>query len=148
MKRSPHYSFRVDHWQVWLVEQTTESPHGKITVDNRFFLTNLTTCRLSPAQILLVVRGHWGIENDCFWSLDTQWNEDAVPWCSSGRAVEVVSWLRLMAYNLLQLARKRHLCTRRNDGQREAPQPWRRLFEWVRQALRLDLESSVFAVSG
>ncbi len=134
--------------QAWLVEQTTESPDGKITVENRFFLTNLTTGRLSPAQILLVVRGHWGIENDCFWSLDTQWNEDAVPWCSSGRAVEIVSWLRLMAYNLLQLARKRHLRPRRENGQLDEAPPWSRLFQWVRQALRLDLQSSTFALSG
>jgi hypothetical protein len=135
--------------QAWLVEQTTLYPDGKTTIENRFFLTNLTTGRLSPAQILLVVRGHWGIENDCFWSLDTQWNEDAVPWCSSGGAVEIVSWLRLMAYNLLQLARKRHLRPRREDGQFQAPPPWSRLFQWVRQALRLDLPPcSTFALTG
>jgi predicted transposase YbfD/YdcC len=126
--------------QAWLVEQTTLHKDGKTTLELRFFLTSLRWGRLSPAQILTVVRGHWGIENDCFWSLDTQWKEDAVPWCSSGKAVEVLSLLRIMAYNLLQLCRKRHLRLRDHNGRLGAPPPWRNLFAWVRQALRLDFE--------
>lgn len=125
--------------QVWLVEQHTRDAAGKVEVEQRFFLASVPWGRLTPAQILIVVRGHWGIENDCFWTLDTQWLEDAVPWCSSGKAVGVVSWIRLMAYNLLQLARKRHLRLRRDDGALGAPPPWRRMFDWVRQALRLEL---------
>jgi hypothetical protein len=135
--------------QVWLVEQTTTAPDGKTTVEQRFFLTNLRSGRLSTAQILTVVRGHWGIENDCFWTLDTQWREDFVPWCASGKAVETVSWLRLMAYNLLQLARQRNLRPRRYDGTLEPPPAWRRVFEWVKQALRLDFAPrSAYATRG
>jgi hypothetical protein len=121
--------------QAWLVEQLTRDKDGKVTiVEQRFFATSLRRGRLSSAQSLLVVRGHWGIENNCFWSLDTQWKEDAVPWCASGKAIEVVSWLRLMAYNLLQLARKRHLRARSDDGSSAAAPAWSRIFEWVRQA--------------
>ena len=87
----------------------------------------------------MVVRGHWGIENDCFWTLDTQWREDAVPWCSQSLAVEILSWLRLMAYNLLQFARRAHLRLRDAEGTPEPPPPWRRIFEWVRQAWRRPL---------
>lgn len=140
--------------QAWLVEQRTCDKDGKLTVEQRFFVTSVRRGRLSPEQILVVVRGHWGIENDCFWTLDTQWKEDAVPWCASGKAVEVVSWLRLMAYNLLQLARKRHLRERRDDGTPVAAPAWSRIFEWVRQALRLDLAApapgpgSALAVTG
>jgi len=127
--------------QAWLVVQETLSDDGKLEVERRYFLTSLRNGRLSSAQSLTVVRAHWRIEDDCFWTLDVQWNEDAVPWCSSGRAVEVLSWLRLMAYNLLQQARRRHLRRRLPDGNVEEPPPWRRIFEWVKQALRLALLS-------
>lgn len=129
--------------QAWLVETWSRATlkDEPTLVEQRFFLTSLTGGRLRPEQILRVVRGHWGIENDCFWSLDLQWGEDAVPICSAGRGVEIVGVLRLMAYNLLQLARRRTLRRRRPDGTREAPPPWRSLFRWVQQALRLELPS-------
>lgn len=123
--------------QAWLVVQETRHPGGKAEIEERFFLTNLTSGRLSAAQCLLVVRGHWGIENDCFWSADMQWHEDFSPWCTRGVAVEVLGLLRLMAYNLLQLARKRHLRPRHPDGKLAPPPAWRQVFDWVRQALRL-----------
>jgi predicted transposase YbfD/YdcC len=128
--------------QVWRVEQETRDGEGKLVErEDRYFLSSVPAGRLTAAQILLVVRGHWGIENDCFWTLDTQWREDAVPWCSQGLAVEVLSWLRLMAYNLLQFARRAHLRLRQADGTLAPPPPWRRLFEWVRQAWRRPLLS-------
>lgn len=125
--------------QAWRIQQVVRYPDGTELREERYFLTNLPAGRLTPAQVLRVVRAHWGIENDCFWSLDTQWREDAVPWCSRGRAVETLSWLRLMAYNLLQLARRRHLRPRGPDGQRAAPPPWRHLFGWVRLGWQLAL---------
>lgn len=126
--------------QVWRVEQERRDAEGKLVErEDRYFVTNLAVGRFTLAQILLVVRGHWGIENDCFWTLDTQWREDSVPWCSQGLAVEVLSWLRLMAYNLLQYARRAHLRLRDDDGKQAPPPPWRRLFEWVRQAWRRPL---------
>ena len=134
--------------QAWLVEQHTQHPSGVIVVEQRFFLSSVRPGRLSAKQILAVVRGHWGIENDCFWSLDMQWNEDALPWCTTGKAVEVISLIRVMAYNLLQLARKRNLRRRLPNGEHTEPPPWRRLFEWVKQALRLDLTPAPLAVSG
>lgn len=131
--------------QAWLVETWQRQNHQATAtlVEQRFFLTNVTVGRLTAAQILIMIRGHWGIENDCFWSLDLQWKEDSVPWCSTGKAVEVLGLLRIMAYNVVQLARKRTLRIRTIDGALEDPAPWRRLFEWVRQALRLDLEPHV-----
>lgn len=134
--------------QAWLVEQTTRHADGREEVEQRYFVTSVPWGRLSAAQILTVVRGHWGIENDCFWTLDTQWREDSVPWCSSGRGVEVLSWLRLMAYNLLQLARRAHLRRRTDDGGLEPPPPWRRVFAWVRQAWQLELPSGSEPVCG
>jgi hypothetical protein len=126
--------------QVFRVEQETCDAEGKlIECVDRYFLSSVPAGRLTSAQILMVVRGHWGIENDCFWTLDTQWREDAVPWCSQSLAVEILSWLRLMAYNLLQFARRAHLRLRDAEGTPEPPPPWRRIFEWVRQAWRRPL---------
>ncbi len=123
--------------QAWLVRQERQDAQGRVTVEDRYFLTNLHLGRLSAAQSLQVVRGHWGIENDCFWSLDTQFGEDSLPWVTTGRAVEVLGLLRLLAYNLLQLCRKRHLRPRRPQGPVAAPPAWQQLFRWVWQALRL-----------
>ena len=110
----------------------------------RYFLTNLPAQRFTAKQILAVVRAHWGIENDCFWTLDTQWREDFVPWCSSGSAVEALSWIRLMAYNLMQRARRRNLRRSTDANSVVAPPPaWRNVLRWVRDALRLDLRVGV-----
>lgn len=129
--------------QAWLVRQERRDPQGRVTIEDRYFLTNLHRGRLSPTQVLAVVRGHWGIENDCFWSLDAQFGEDALPWVTGGRAVEVLGLLRLMAYNLLQLCRKRHLRPRRPDGSVAAAPAWQQLFRWVWQALRLPVSPLV-----
>jgi predicted transposase YbfD/YdcC len=127
--------------QVWRVEQTTRDDSGEIEKENRYFLTSLPWGRLNNEQCLLVVRSHWRIENDCFGTLDLQWDEDSVPWCSRGQAIEVLSWLRLMAYNLLQQARRKHLRRKLHDGSYESPPAWQRLFEWVRQVWQFSLET-------
>ena len=69
-----------------------------------------------------------------FWTLDVQWREDGLAWCTQGRAVETLGYLRAMAYNLMQLARRRHLRERRRDGQWQPPS-WRLLFGWTLRAL-------------
>jgi thioredoxin reductase len=52
-----------------------------VETEERYFATNLLWNRLTPAQILLVVRNHWSVENDCFHSLDVQWGEDRPASC-------------------------------------------------------------------
>jgi len=127
--------------QVWLVEQDTLEDNGRHQKEQRFFLTNLHVGRLSCAQILALIRLHWRVENDCFWSLDMQWHEDALPWCTVGPAVEVLGLMRIMAYNLVQLARTRSLRPRGQNGHNVPLPSWRSLFRWVQQALRLDIEA-------
>ncbi len=134
--------------QVWRIEQITKSDDGKIEREQRYFLTSLPWGRLSALQCLLLIRGHWRIENDCFETLDLQWNEDSVPWCSQGIAVEVLSWFRLMAYNLLQTARRRHLRRKLPNGTIELPPAWQRIFEWVKQAWVLEIHTKEIPVFG
>jgi predicted transposase YbfD/YdcC len=122
--------------QIWLVRQTTRHGHGAVEIEDRFFITSLQRERLDAAQVLCLVRSHWGIENDTFNSLDLQWREDSGPWATQGNAVWALGLLRLMAYNLLQHLRHRHLLKAKATGQRR-PQlmSWRSLFETIREAM-------------
>lgn len=113
--------------QTWLVKQETLDAEGKTEVEDRLFITSLLWNRLTGHEILTLVRNHWGVENDAFNSLDTQWKEDHGPWCTQGEAIWVLGVLRLMAYNMVQYLRKRRL--RRKEGRcREEPMSWRQLF--------------------
>ncbi len=128
--------------QVWRVEQITQDKNGKTQSEERYFLSSLPQGRLTAEQILLVVRGHWRVENDCFWSLDMQWNEDSAPWCTTGRATEILSWIRLMAYNLVQKLRRRTLRKKLPDGTRQSPPAWNDVFAWINQAWHISQEAN------
>ncbi len=132
--------------QVWRVEQVTEFDDGKIDREQRYFVTNLHKGRLNAQQCLLVIRSHWRIECDCFGTLDVQWGEDSMPWRRNGVSVDILSWFRLMAYNLLQLARRRTLRRKLPNGKREAPPQWARIFEWVKQACHSHIPRKANAV--
>ena len=125
--------------QAWLVEQTTTTDDGHSEVERRYFVTNLHRGRLTPTQVLTLIRAHWRIEA-AFWALDVPWREDQLPWCTVGPATEVLGLMRLMAYNLVQLARCRSLRPRRDDGSLGDAPPWRAVRRWFAQAWRLDLE--------
>jgi hypothetical protein len=107
-------------------------------VEDRFFITSLPWDYLTPAQILLLVRNHWAVENDCFNSLDLQWHEDAGPWCTRGTAIWALGVLRLLAYNTAQVLRRRRLRKKRPDGTRAAPMSWRSLFKAIEKSFELD----------
>ena len=116
VRRELYRSREIEGWpkwdsarQVWRVKQTTEHPKGTIDVENRYFVTNLLWNRLKPGEILAVVRAHWGIENGCHWTLDVVMGEDMRVWCKQGKAVRMLSWLRLLAYNVLRSLRDRYL---------------------------------------
>jgi hypothetical protein len=121
--------------QTWLVRQETRSAGGKVEFEDRYFVTSLPWNYLSPQQILLLVRNHWAVVNDCFNSLDLRWHEDAAPWCTRRTAVWALGVLRLMAYNTAQLLRRRRLREKRDDGTRAQPSPWRSLFRLIVHAL-------------
>lgn len=158
IRRKLYRTFEMDgflEWdrlrQVWLVVQETahppkfadrlspgaRTPPSDWTVEReeRFFVTNLPSRRLTPAQILLLVRNHWAVENDCFHSLDTRWHEDRHAWCGRGNAILVLGMLRMLAYNLAQSLRKRRLRRTRPTIGDTVPWSWRRVFRWLDSVL-------------
>jgi len=128
--------------QVVLVRQTTEDPSGNKApvIEDRYFVTNLTHGRIDGGHWLTLVRMHWGIENNCFGTLDLRWLEDDKLCCRQGNAPLVLGLLRVMAYNLLGWMRGRHL---RSDANRTMT--WRELFNRVRMALVLTLGDDTMA---
>jgi len=124
--------------QVWLVRQETKERDGTTSVEDRFFVTSIPWKRLNPHKILQTVRNHWGVENDTFNSLDVQWQEDSGAWCTKGNAIWGLGALRIIALNVVQYLRKRHLCRKRSDGSRRAPVPWADVFEIICDALKRD----------
>jgi len=116
--------------QVWRIKQTTEKPSGEVEVENRYFVTSLPWDRLTSHQILQLVRLHWGVENGCHWTMDVVLGEDDRPWCTKGRALRMLSWLRLHAYNALRFLRDRYL---RSEKSRRLP--WTELGADIMHAL-------------
>lgn len=99
--------------------------------ETRYFLSSLSCDALSPAHWLLVVRRHWGVENDCHKTFDVAFDEDDHPWIEMNpRGALVVLLLRRIAYNLLALFRA---VTQRSAERRAMP--WKRLMRWVERTL-------------
>lgn len=101
-----------DDWahsrQAWLVQTVVRHTDGHDeVVMERWYLTNLPWNALTARQILTVVRGHRSIESDCNWVLDVAWEEDTTAWATNAPAVpthqplRTLSWLRMLAYNVL-----------------------------------------------
>ncbi len=104
-----------DYRQVWRQRTTIVKAGKPPVIDDRLFITSLPINRLTPAQCMAAIRAHWGIENDCFWTLDTQWNEGHPGLGQARLGRESLAVLRLIAYNLVRIVRHRVL----RDG--EAP---------------------------
>ena len=122
--------------QVWMV-RTLARPSFKALgpariVEDRLYVTNLVVGRLSAEHCLALVRAHWRIENELHGRLDIEWQEDAGRWVRRGNGLLVCALLRALAFNLLALLRAVHL---RSDGTRAVT--WRRLRDWLRDALLL-----------
>src|SRR6266481_6072312 len=118
--------------QVWRIEKERVKPQsGTVERENRYYVTNLHLGRFKPEQIVQVVRAHWGIENNCNWTMDVIWDEDTKVWCGRGAAIQALGLIRLMAYNLVALWRCRYL--RRREEQRQEKRSWQEFFELILQ---------------
>lgn len=120
----------IDARQLWRVRQTSFKANTPPVLEDRYFVTSLGWKELEPAHILALVRLHWGIENGHNWTMDAILGEDDSQPCQRGRdSIEVIAWLRILAYNLVAAWRAR---AKPKD---KRPMPWRRVIEMLRDAL-------------
>lgn len=100
--------------QFWRIVQETNNK-GKITIEERYFVTSLEYSKLNHKQVLQAIRMHWGIENNANWVFDTAWEEDDRPWCNYG--FTLITLLRIFAYNIISRLKSRRL-RQKNDRER------------------------------
>ncbi len=93
--------------ELWRITTSTERKDSSVAIETRYFVTSIATHQLSHRQVLRAVRLHWSIENNANWVLDTAWDEDRNPW--SNKALELMSLLRVLAYNLIARLKFRRL---------------------------------------
>jgi len=88
--------------------------------------TSKTASELPAADALSVSRGHWRCEEETHWTTDVVLQEDRrrLAWSCHPLGVFVVSVLRMMALNILAMARK----LSRLKGSSEVP-TWRQVTE-------------------
>jgi predicted transposase YbfD/YdcC len=109
-----------------LVRQQHWADDGRLQEEYRYFVTSLDTTVFNFHQLLRLVRVHWGIENRHHWTLDVVLGEDERQPCRPTRtALEVVAWLRALAFNLLSCWRAR------------LPPEGRHLVQWARACVLL-----------
>jgi hypothetical protein len=107
--------------QLWRVQRLTYGGNKLIRTGVRYFITSLSEGHFNRQRELALVRLHWGIENSHNWTMDTALQEDTRKPCQQSReALEVVGWLRELAYNILAAFRT------------TAPTKDRRLLPWSR----------------
>jgi hypothetical protein len=74
---------------------------GEVSERVRYLVTSLDAAQASPARVLALSRGHWGIENRLFHVADDSFGEDRHV-LQSHTAGSVLSLLRTTALNLLR----------------------------------------------
>jgi len=96
----------------------------------RYYLSSLEQQVLTPEQWLVLIRRHWGVENDCHNTWDKIFAEDSHPWFESGeeapQGAVVVMLLRRIAYNMVALFRS---VTQRSEERRQTP--WKDVLRWI-----------------
>lgn len=113
--------------EVWSVCRTAEGSQER-EVENRIFIVSELAAKLSDEHALALVRQHWGIENGPNWTLDVMMGEDTGAPCTAGNALSVISWLRVLAYNLLSVFRA-HL-----PAKDRKPRSWEFAAQMLREA--------------
>jgi len=81
---------------------------GETTTEISYLITSLTPQQASPAQLLQLVRGHWGIENRLHWVRDVTFDEDRCQ-IRTGAAPQVMAALRNTVIGLFRLRGVRNI---------------------------------------
>ncbi len=118
------------HAKAFLAVEYVKVHRGAIVErDERIFVSSYDPSRLTPAQWLLLVRCHWGIESSHH-TLDTAFAEDDRPWIEADpHGMLAVLLLRRIVYTVLALFRA---AARTENGRAIR---WRALLAWVRDVL-------------
>jgi predicted transposase YbfD/YdcC len=82
---------------------TTDKQTGRSTTDTAYAITSLSPARTTPAQLLVVWREHWHIENKLHWVRDVTFDEDRST-VRSGRIPQVLAALRNTVIALLRIS--------------------------------------------
>jgi hypothetical protein len=129
--KDPHESL-WPHAKAFLRVEYVKTQYGAVIErDDRMFVSSLDPKRLTTAQWMLLVRSHWGVENNNHHTLDTAFAEDDRPWIEAdANGMLAVLLLRRIAYTMLALFRS---ATLRSDASRAMR--WKALLAWVRDAL-------------
>jgi predicted transposase YbfD/YdcC len=99
--------------EVWKVVNTTRNIQTNAErEETRYFATSIPSARLSSSQCLAAVRCHWRIENNAFWTMDAVLEEDSRPFAAN--ALEIISLVRVIAFNLLARFRGSRLRNKQN----------------------------------
>jgi len=129
--KAPHESV-WPHAKAFLLVEYVKVQHGVVIErDDRMFVSSLDPKRLTTPQWLLLIRSHWGVENQNHHTLDTAFAEDKRPWIeANANGMLAVLLLRRIAYTLLALFKA---VTLRSDENRATR--WKDLLAWVRDTL-------------
>jgi predicted transposase YbfD/YdcC len=91
------------------VQRVTENATtGEATLGNRYYVCNKTPSELGAQDALSISRAHWRCEEETHWTADVVLREDRrrLAWSRHPVGVFVVAVLRMMALNILAVARK------------------------------------------
>lgn len=80
-----------------------EHDTGETTGEIVYAITSLPAGKATPAELAMLLRGHWGIENRLHWVRDTAYTED-VSQIRTGTAPHVMASLRNLAISIHRLA--------------------------------------------
>jgi len=120
------------HAKAFLSVEYVKVQHGTVVErDDRMFVSSYDPKRLTTAEWMLLVRSHWGVENQNHHTFDTAFVEDDRPWIEADEhGMLAVLLLRRIAYTLLALYRS---VTLRSDEGRATR--WKALLQSVRDVL-------------
>jgi len=81
---------------------------GKISRETSYIITSLSPRQATPAQLLHLVRGHWGIENRLHWVRDVTFDEDRCQ-VRTRSAPQVMAALRNLVIGILRLCKTHNI---------------------------------------
>ena len=113
--------------QIVRVQRIVEDPKtGQIKIGNRYYVISKSPDHLPAMSCLWISRGHWRVENETHWSADSEFLEDRRrhAWSRHPAGVVVVALLRMIAINILAVARRQS----RMEHSKETP-TWQQVAE-------------------